>query len=177
VLRNGAPDCPVCQDRTAQTSHSRVSLGALRYNSPHYLVCHHTVQCTSGATAIQRNGRLQKPLTQMNSEEQCAQSQSIESEAHRTVNRTCQVAHRTVRSQEDKLSNCRLSQNPNGWLTWRRIGLCLVAHRTVRCAHRQQPSPTTIWWLGAINTPNHHNSKHPSILNIAFNTRALDSTS
>jgi hypothetical protein len=30
--------------------------------------------------------------------------------------------------------------------------------------------------LGAINTPNHHNTKHPSILNIAFNTRAIDST-
>jgi 4-amino-4-deoxy-L-arabinose transferase-like glycosyltransferase len=51
-----------------------------------------------------------------------------------------------------------------------------VAHRTVRCAHRQQPSPTAIWWLRAINTPNHHNTKHPSILNIAFNTRAIAST-
>jgi hypothetical protein len=27
--------------------------------------------------------------------------------------------------------------------------------------------------LGAINTPNHHNFKHPSFLNITFNTRAL----
>jgi hypothetical protein len=54
---------------------------------------------------------------------------------------------------------------------------CPVAHRTVRCAHQQQPSPTAIWWLRAINTPNHHNTKNPSILNIAFNTRAIDSTS
>jgi 4-amino-4-deoxy-L-arabinose transferase-like glycosyltransferase len=53
---------------------------------------------------------------------------------------------------------------------------CPVAHRTVRCAHRQQPSSTAIWWLRAINTPNHHNSKHPRIMNIAFNTRAIDST-
>jgi hypothetical protein len=78
--------------------------------------------------------------------------------------------------QEDKLSNCRLSQNPNGWVTWRRTRQCPVAHRTVRCAHRQQPSPTATWWLRAINTPNHHHTKHPSILNIAFNTRAIDST-
>jgi hypothetical protein len=31
-------------------------------------------------------------------------------------------------------SNGRLRQNPNGWVTW-------LAHRTVRCAHRQQPLP------------------------------------
>jgi hypothetical protein len=29
---------------------------------------------------------------------------------------------------------------------------CPVAHRTVRCAHRQQPSPTATIWLVAINT-------------------------
>jgi hypothetical protein len=77
---------------------------------------------------------------------------------------------------EDNDANRRLLPNPNGWVTWRRTGQCPVAHRTVQCAHRQQPSPTTIWWLGAINTPNHHNTKHPIILNIAFNTRAIDST-
>jgi hypothetical protein len=49
---------------------------------------------------------------------------------------------------------------------------CPVAHRTVRCVHRQQPSPMTYWWLRAINTPNHHNSKHPSLLKFSFNTRA-----
>jgi hypothetical protein len=35
----------------------------LRYNSPDYPVCHRTVQCTSGATALQRNGRLHSALT------------------------------------------------------------------------------------------------------------------
>jgi hypothetical protein len=35
---------------------------------------------------------------------------------------------------EDKGSNGRLRPNPNGWVTW-------LAHRTVRCAHRQQPLP------------------------------------
>jgi hypothetical protein len=75
--------------------------------------------------------------------------------------------------QEDKASNGQLLQNSNGWVTWRRIGQCAVAHRTVRCAHRQQPSPTACWWLRAINTPpNHHKSKHPSLLKFSFNTRA-----
>jgi hypothetical protein len=43
-------------------------------------------------------------------------------------------------------SNGRNHQNPNGWVTW-------LAHRTVRCAHRQQPSPTIELVVGAINTP------------------------
>src|SRR5688572_19446995 len=44
---------------------------------------------------------------------------------------------------------------PNGWVTW-------LAHRTVWCALRQQPSPTTTLVVGAINTPNHHTSRYPS---------------
>jgi hypothetical protein len=30
-----------------------------------------------------------------------------------------------------------------------------------------------LWWLRAINTPNHHKSKHPCFLKFTFNTRAL----
>jgi hypothetical protein len=66
---------------------------------------------------------------------------------------------------EDEASNCQKVQNPNGWVTW-------LAHRTVRCTHRQQPPLTTCWWLRAINTPNHHHLKHPSFLSFSFNTRA-----
>jgi hypothetical protein len=62
-------------------------------------------------------------------------------------------------------SNGRNRQNPNGWVTW-------LAHRTVRCAHRQTSSPTTGLVVGAINTPNHHHSKHPSFSDISFNTKA-----
>ena len=62
-------------------------------------------------------------------------------------------------------SNGRNRQNPNGWVTW-------LAHRTVRCAHRQTASPTVGLVVGAINTPNHHHSKHPSFSDISFNTRA-----
>jgi hypothetical protein len=47
---------------------------------------------------------------------------------------------------EDKGSNGRLRQNPNGWVTW-------LAHRTVWCAHRHQPPQRLFWWLRAINTP------------------------
>jgi hypothetical protein len=66
---------------------------------------------------------------------------------------------------EDKASNGQKLQNPNGWVTW-------LAHWTVRCAHQQQPAPTVVWWLRAINTPNHHHSKHSSFQHFTFNTRA-----
>jgi hypothetical protein len=64
-----------------RTSHSRENWAALRYNSPDCPVCHRTIQCTSGGTAIQRNSQLQKERWQRYSEEQC----TTESEAHRTV--------------------------------------------------------------------------------------------
>jgi hypothetical protein len=67
---------------------------------------------------------------------QFAQSQSRRQKAHRTVNSYCPVHHRTVRWP--RLLELQRS-NPNGWATW-------LAHRTVRCAHRQQPNPNG--WFG-----------------------------
>jgi hypothetical protein len=72
--------------------------------------------------------------------------------AHRTVNSDCSVHHRTI--WWPHMSELQRS-NPNGWVTW-------LAHRTVRCTHRQQPSPTATLVVGAINTPNLHTSRHPS---------------
>ena len=74
----------------------------------------------------------------------CARrSQSRRQKAHRTVNRTCPVHHRTVRWPH--LSELQRS-NPNSWVTW-------LEHRTVRCARRQTASPTAALVVGAINTP------------------------
>jgi hypothetical protein len=67
-------------------------------------------------------------------------------------------------------SNDQLLQNPNSWVTW-------LAHRTVRCAHRQQFATMAMWWLRAIITPNHHHSMYPSFLSSTFNTRASAFTS
>jgi hypothetical protein len=78
------------------------------------------------------------PLTRYSSWQKSEQR----SEAHRTVNNACPVRHRTVRcgtglsgATRSQCSNSRNRQNPNSWVTW-------LAHRTVRCAHRQQPPPT-----------------------------------
>jgi hypothetical protein len=59
--------------------------------------------------------------------------------------------------QEDKASNGRPAPSPNGRMTWRRAppptgGPTPPPRDTVRCAHRQQPSPTATFWLVAINT-------------------------
>jgi hypothetical protein len=58
----------------------------------------------------------------------------------------CPVPH------EDKASNSRPAPSPNDKMMWRPTGQCPVAHRTVRCAHHQQPSPKATIWLVAINT-------------------------
>jgi hypothetical protein len=103
-----------------RTSHSRENWATLRYNSPDCPMCHQTVRCASGATATRSNGPLQKGMTH----EQYTQSQSrrvrgaLDSEQYLSGGTPdCPVP------QEDKLSNGRLSQNPNSWVTWRCTGL------------------------------------------------------
>jgi hypothetical protein len=85
-------------------------------------------------------------------------------QAHRTVNSNCPVHHRTVRCP-----TCQKLQrsNPNGLVTW-------LAHRTVRCAIRQQPPPTVLLVVGAINTPQPPHFNASKFQPFAFNTRALD---
>jgi hypothetical protein len=75
--------------------------------------------------------------------------------------------------QKDKGFQRSTTPNPNGRAD---VDDCLVHHRTVRCAHRQQRQPTARKCLGAINTPNHLIQSHPSILNFPFNTRAKPTT-
>jgi hypothetical protein len=132
----------VHQGESAQTLRLRVSQAQLRYNSPDCPVCDRTVRCTSGATAI----CVQRSTLQS---EQC--NSDVRAEGQRGtvlsgVTPDCPVPH------EDKASNSRPAPRPNDKMTWRRTGHCPVAHRTVWCAHRKQPSPTATIWLVAINT-------------------------
>jgi hypothetical protein len=155
----------------------RAEPATLRFQKAHSTIFHRTVWCISGATAIQRNGRLQRRPNAWTVKGSARRVRATVSEAHRIVNRTCPVVHRIVR--------CRMRTKPPTvdcsntlWLgdvaVHRTVdSACPVAHRTVRCAHQQQPSPTACWWLRAINTPNHHNSKYPRFLSITFITRAL----
>jgi hypothetical protein len=138
---SGASDCPVChQTVSGAPGPYNPKPATLGFSPARSAIIHRTVQCTSGVTAIQRNGRLQRTPCNATVREQCAQKSEQSSEAHRTVNSLCPVP------LEDNASNGQKLPNPNGWVTW-------LAHRTIRCAHRQQPPPTACWWLRAINTP------------------------
>jgi hypothetical protein len=141
------PDSVRCtRGRTLQIPQLRVS----RRSSA---IIHRIVPCTSGATAI------------------CAQRSTLTNEQCSTVTR--QKSEQKVREapdcpvpHEDKASNGRPAPSPNDRVTWRRTGHCLVAHRTVWCAHRQQPSPTATIWFVAINTTQPATSKGGSPNNI-----------
>jgi hypothetical protein len=109
TVRCATGQCPVHQDRTAQTSHSRVSADALRYNSPDCPVSQRAMAICAQRSTLQR-------LQWVNSARQKSEQKS---EAHRTVSG---VAPDCPVPQEYKASNGQLLPNPNGWVTWRRIG-------------------------------------------------------
>jgi hypothetical protein len=113
----------------------------------------------STASTVVCNGTVK-----VNSARLRAQKPEQRQKAHWTVNSDCPVHHRTVpwpRSQKLQRSN------PNGRVTW-------LAHRTVRCAMRQQPSPTAILVVGVINTPNHPPFIASKFSVIKPHTRAID---
>jgi hypothetical protein len=140
VLKNGAPDIVRCtRPYSRWTSHSQEFQGVLRYNSPDCLVCHRTVRCTSGAMTLCANGRLCR-------DEQWMSKVWAQSEGTRLsgVALDCPV------QQDDKDSNGRPASNPNGCADVARTGQCTMV---VRCAHRQQPSPTAMEVVGGYKYP------------------------
>jgi hypothetical protein len=89
VWRTGLSMCH--QTMSGALGPYRIEHATLGFLQARSAIIHRIVRCTSGVTTPSRNGRLQKLKIQMNSEEQCAQSHSRPSEAHRTVNSTCPV--------------------------------------------------------------------------------------
>jgi hypothetical protein len=73
---SGAPDCPVHQDRTRINQ----PLSGFSRRTPLKFTGQSGVRCTSGVTAIQRKGRLQRLLTSATVRNSARQSQSAESE-------------------------------------------------------------------------------------------------
>jgi hypothetical protein len=129
----------VHQGKSAQTPQLWVSQAQLRYNSPDCPVHQRS------------NGYLRATVD--SDSEQCSTVHVAEVRAAGQWGTglsggapDCPVPH------EDRASNGRPAPSPSDRMTWRRTGHCSVAHCTVRCAHRQQPSPTATIWLVAINT-------------------------
>jgi hypothetical protein len=117
----------------------------LRYNSPDCPV----YTGLSGERAEQRllraNGHLQAHLMRARS----AQKSGTPIQAHRTLNSTCPVCtghpggprrRKLQRSESNDFGDVAGTPDMSG------------VHRTVRCALRQQPSPTATFRLVAINT-------------------------
>jgi hypothetical protein len=138
----------------------------LHYNSSDCPLLHLTVRCAKRSNGRQHNDRVQRSADTATVRGQHAQSQSRRQKAHRTVNSTCPVHHRTVRWP--LLSKLQRS-NPNSWVTW-------LAHRTVRCAHRQTASPNGHFGGWGYKYPQPPHFKASKFSAIAFNTRALDFT-
>jgi hypothetical protein len=110
----------------------------------------------SGVTAKQQLLRRQWSPAEALNARQGAQKSGTRVTAHRTVYSTCPVHHRTAkRPHQSELQR----SNPNGRVTWLAHRTVSGVHRTVRCAMRQQASPTASLVVGAINTPNHPSFK------------------
>jgi hypothetical protein len=117
-------------------------------------LCYNSLDCPvytglSGEPAEQRllraNGHLQAHLMHARS----AQKSGTRALAHRTLYSTCPVCHRTSRlAQKTELQR----SEPNGLGDVAGAPDMSDVHRTVRCALRPHTSPTTTFWLVAINT-------------------------
>jgi hypothetical protein len=111
TVRCATEQCPVHQGRSTQTLHLRVSGEPLRYNLSDCPVWHRTVRCASGATAIERNGQLQRSSANVNSAQTIRAESEQRQKAHRTVNSDWPVQHRTVRcTKKSELQQSKLSE-------------------------------------------------------------------
>jgi hypothetical protein len=129
------------------------TFGFLRRRSA---IIHRTVRWATGLSSAPSGATAPSAMVDFNSHcqmLQCAAESERKVRVYRTLNSSCSVRHRTVRcgtglsgAPRCQSSNGQNRLNPNGWVT------CL-AHRTVRCAHRQTTSPTVGLVVGAINTP------------------------
>jgi hypothetical protein len=135
--------CPVLQkDATLELGSLGKSQRLLRYNSPDMSGVHRIVRCASGATDTSR----QRSTLTANSAQQFTRQKSEQKDRGAPDCPDSPVPH------EDKASNGRPAPTPTIRMTWLAHRTLSGVHRTVRCVHRQQPSPTATFWLVAINT-------------------------
>jgi hypothetical protein len=179
---SGAPDCPVCHRTVSNAPGSYrcklFSFGFLRRRSA---IIHRTVRCATGLSGAPAEQWIASATIGCNSRLQRYSARTVRAEV-RAATRGAPDSERYLSGvaldcpvlPEDKAPNGQNRQNPNGWVTWlahRTMSCgapdCPVAHRTVRCAHRQQSPQQLNWWLGAINTPQPpplQPSKHSSLI-------------
>jgi hypothetical protein len=132
VWRTG--QCPVHQGLQLRTTILREFWEPLRYNSPDCPVAHRTVRCASRATATSASMVVRNRIkcSTVRAEVRHAPEGAPDSLQDMSgAPPDCPMHHRTVRwPRRQKLQ----WSESNGRVTWQ-------AHRTVRCAMRQQPPP------------------------------------
>jgi hypothetical protein len=167
ICRTGLSGVP--PDSVRCTRVDQLQLASFGFSGSHSAIIHQTIWCASGVRANCANGRLQK-LQEQWTVRDCARR--VRAGARRSTGQWTGPVRCTTR-----LSGGPTCQSSNGqtltvgWRGWR-TGHCPVAHRTVRCALRQQPSPTTTLVVGAINTPQPPHFKASKFSANTFNTRA-----
>jgi hypothetical protein len=126
-MSGAPPDSVRC---TRELSSKLITFGKIRGRS----AIIHRVRWRTGRSGVPAEQRLlqrQRSTATAFNALQCAPESEQRQKAHRTVYSTCPMHHRTARRPH--LLELQRS-NPNGWVTW-------LAHRTIRCARRQQPPP------------------------------------
>jgi hypothetical protein len=144
---SGAQDCPVCHRTVSGAPGPYTSkLATFGFLRPRSSIIHRTVQCATGLSGAPAEQRL--PAQRSTATDTCERysARTVRAEVRAVVRGAPDSEQCLSGATRRQSSNGRLCLNPNGWVTW-------LAHRTVRCAHRQQPNPTVVWWFRAINTP------------------------
>jgi hypothetical protein len=163
---SSAPDCPVChQTVSGARGPYKSKLATFGIFQRRSAIIHRTVRCATGLSGAPSEATATSATVDCNGHLQTLQYADSLRRSQSSRQRRTGLSGATRRQS----SNGRPRLYPNDWVMW-------LAHRTVRCAHRQQLPQRLFWWLRAINTLNHLHSNHPSIQHIAFNTRAIDST-
>jgi hypothetical protein len=157
---SGAPDRAPLELATLGFSQD-----ALRYNSPDCPVCTGHVRWANGATITWH----QRSTAKVNSAHQKSE--------HTGYVRCGTGLSGAATGQRFSTVDRSKPQRACWGGTHRTVNnTCLVHHRTVWYAHRQQTQPTARKWLEAINTPKHFLQWYPSFLKFTFNTRAITFT-
>jgi hypothetical protein len=100
-------------------------------------IIHRTVRCATGLSSAPAEQRL--PEQRSTATDTCKVLQCVDSSCRSQSSRQRRIGQCIVHvwcgtglsgATRRQSSNGRNRQNPNGWVTW-------LAHRTVRCAHRQ----------------------------------------
>jgi hypothetical protein len=174
VLKNGAPDCPVCHRTVSGTPGPYNSKPSTLGNSrAAFVIIHRTVQCAIRLSGEPVEQRLPAPTVDS---AKCYSELQYRDRSQRAP--VCPVWHRTVWcSKTTDSSNGQLLRTLTDTLTWHASdnAQCLSGGAP-DCPVRPSPAALANDYKvvgGYKYPPNYHILWYPSFLKITFNTRAL----